>query len=315
MRKKLFGAAIVLAALTLAGPASAANVITFNPQGTGAAGEINVASFDFAEGNSLLQENFGGVDPGHVQVLFQANLGTLQNNNVAVYTNGGGGKYFTAVAGVEADVSAQIPGVVTIFNIDEAAPSFLKLYVNNVGPGIDGAGTCFVCGTEILSAHVVFSPSNGSSFNTTDASGTVALDQSPNGNQSPGVTTIQGNGSTQLTMVIDSFDSNYFTSLVLGQSFTFINTSQILPYASTDPSNFFSSNGVANGDVVGLGSVGTCNGCTFAQGGTFNSLAQVDANASFATPQAVPEPATMTLFGLGLLGSAAARRRQKKNQK
>src|SRR4051812_11580579 len=105
MKKSFVCAAALVAALGWATPSSAADVIVFDPDGGGGAGALQVASWDFKEGNSRIHEETA-IDPitllpvltGHVDFLFQANLGTLQNGG-AVYTNGDFGQYFTAVAG------------------------------------------------------------------------------------------------------------------------------------------------------------------------------------------------------------------------
>ena len=84
---------------------------------------------------------------------------------------------------------------------------------------------------------------------------------------------------------------------------SFFNTSQVTPFLQVDPSARFSSNGIANGDVVA--NRGAVNGVT---GPDFQF--QADANTSFQV-SAVPEPETYALMlgGLGLIGFVARRRR------
>ena len=75
------------------------------------------------------------------------------------------------------------------------------------------------------------------------------------------------------------------------------------PFITADPSALFNSNAVVDGDIQGVSSVGATNGFSGP-----NTILEADANTSF-TVQQVPEPATLMLFGMGLLGIAVQRRR------
>lgn len=300
--------------------------VNFDFDGAGAAtGAVPVSQFDWAPGNSVIIAN--PANPASFTVLFQANLGFADVVGGPDVNNGAFGSYFTAVAGFQVlvDFVAPLPngGSFTNFLFDPASSTnFFKIYQDST-PGDDLAGTGFTDGNLILSGTAL-PEAFSSSFTVTDGDGdsnndTVndrLLDGTTDGNQYPGVYSILGTGATALKIKIDSFDPLYFTNLLVGQSFSFTNTSQIDPYNTVNPSQAFSSNGIANGDACGVPCVGAVNGRYLLDGDpkSDRTVAQSDANSSFdITP--VPEPGSLFLMGVGILGlGAIARRRQNAKQ-
>jgi len=133
----------------------------------------------------------------------------------------------------------------------------------------------------------------------------VPLDQSPDGNQYPGITTVTSSGAANLTLQIDTVNAGYFPDLLAGGFITvsLTNTSNITPFGQVNPSAQFSINGIANGGTPN--NIGTINGLT---GPNFQF--QADANSSFQ--RTVPEPGTLTLLGLALAGMGGFFRRRSK---
>lgn len=321
MRKSFLGAVALTAALAWASPA-AADTILFDTDGSGAGGgdDIEATMFDWAPGNALLMEDPGGLTG---TILFQANLGFIQTTDAVNYLNcsDGAGSCFTLVAYFDVALTPTATGT----NITVIADSGeLKIYADDERAN-NLTGTGFTDGTEILSATLT----SGSGTFAFSQFTPVDLDQfisplpgEPAGNNYEGTFTWTGEGGAQFTATVDSFLNTYFLNLVVGSSLVLTNTSQITPYAEANPSDAFSTDGegapdltgvITGGLICGPGGLANC-----VNGTGSNIIVQSDANTTFTLPvpvSEIPEPATLTLLGLGLLGSAAARRRQLKNRK
>lgn len=283
---------------------------TFDPTGTpGAIGDISgLGAIDQSPGNAL---SVGGVITpvgGQANLLYQANLGTLNNTaGNPVFLNGTGGNFFTFVAGFRETFTSTTTGAgnqTATFALAAGAPNFFTMYRTSA-PGDNLTGLGFTTGTPILTG-VINSTNFSSNFSESLASRTspVTFDQF-GANNYPGVTTVVGSGASQFNATITSFDAAYFPSFSAASLIlSFFNTSQVTPFLQVDPSARFSSDGTANGDVVA--NRGAINGVS---GPDFQF--QADANTSFQVT-AVPEPETYALLlgGLGLVGFVAKRRRR-----
>jgi hypothetical protein len=299
-----------IAAAALALPALAfaqTTPFTFDPTGTpGASGNISgLGAIDQAPGNAL---SVGGVATpvgGQANLLYEANLATLNNSaGNPVYLNGSDGNFFTFVAGFrETFTSINTTGgnTTATFALASGAPNFFIMYRTSA-PGDNLTGMGFTSGTPILMGTI--NSTNFSSSFTAFGAPPVTFDQHE-ANNYPGVTSVVGTGASSFNATITSFNPNYFPTFSASNlTLSFFNTSQVTPFREVDPSARFSSNGVANGDVVATR--GAINGIS---GPDFQF--QADANTSFQV-SAIPEPETYALMlgGLGLVGFVVGRRRR-----
>jgi len=315
MLKKCFTAVALTLALAWAAPASALDVI-FDPSGTaGPTGDLHIDVLDPTVGNSLaLNASSLSIVGTQVTALFQANLGVATLGGVTQFANGDGGFFFTVVAGFHEVVLSTSGGAfpTVVLGLEGALPSFFDVYaVPATGDNL--AGTGFISGAPILSGVFINSgaPSDGITTFTFSGSG-APLDgfdePGPGNNDYPAITTLTGGGSFRTTVLVTGKNANYFPDLVLGQTLALVTSQLTLNYTQVDPSFCFSNNGTTSCNQPGaqIVSIGANNGLTGP-----NMMFQTDASAAFQAVTAVPEPATLTLLGLGGLAAGLRRRRNR----
>jgi hypothetical protein len=117
-------------------------------------------------------------------------------------------------------------------------------------------------------------------------------------------------GNTALDTWYSTGVNDLFWRNVAGQGVTLDNGSQVnMSLAAWEASNYYSDAAYISGFSVGVGSGAGTNYLAFADNITIG-LNGVSTTYNFETAK-VPEPGSLALLGLGLLGAAAARRKKR----
>jgi hypothetical protein len=199
---------------------------------------------------------------------------------------------------------------------DGVTPNFFRMYYDPVVNADPLAGTGYGPGTLMLSGSVLpAAPSFQSSFLAgTSAAVPLGGYATAAGALAWGATTsVTGAGaSNTLDLLVPptTVDKSFFAGNDVVE-FLLASITQNLPFIGTDPSLTFPEGSIADAKT----GVGAVNGGTSVGGGG-ELVADADDIIFMTDPnspvKAVPEPAGLALFSLGLLGLGAARRRAKR---
>jgi len=273
-----------------------ADIIRFNPNGTGAPGALNIGAFDETVGNSVAVSAAPQAVGVPFQLYYQAVIGSFIDNHGNVVVPPAGSQ-FTIVAGFKEQITSITPGPngpTFTFGFVPGAKNYLEIYANtNPATFADNsAGTGFNTGHLILTGSI-FSPNPTlGNFSVTSLT-PVKFDQFDASPPPKFATTMTspGGGQTTIAATVTSFDPNYFIQppTILSLNFTTTNGD---PFNQQSPSQLFVQNPGGPGALYNP-NIGATNGINGP-----DVQFQADASNSFTV---APEPTGITLLSIGLV--------------
>lgn len=331
MKKLVLASAV---AMTLgASAAYAGDIIQINPDAAGVDPILSVGTMDWAPGNAV---SIGVGSPDLLAAAYQNQTAfqTYAHAALGGFLDGNGNTigginlngptaatnyewtYATGFLEIVSTLAGAFPNQQAQFQTVAGGDNFFKIYYDATPDSNNLTGAGFNDGILILSGTVLpfdlASGDGGSSFNTTGGcvptpAGLACGDLDTFGtNNYPLIDTPTGNGSANLAVDVTFADPNFFLSGINLLLISF-DTHQNLPYDQQNPSACFHDgtgaqvNGAGGQGTTCTNSVGAVNGLSGP-----NVMFMTDANSSAV----VPEPATVALLGLGLIGLGLARRRK-----
>lgn len=330
MKATILASALALG-LGLAGQANAFNTISFDINGTAAGGVTNTDTFDWIPGNALSIGSLGNLGanspPSTFITVYQAKLGSFINNNNGspIITSPIPGSEFT----LQVTLNELQIGVGTSAASFTTLGGTVKMFYDTVANSNDITGLGFgdgiqILGGTILSGSGIFNDvtrannapqallgglSFCSSGLTTVGCFPVLLDNLLSDDQN-GVLTHTGNGSSTVNVHVDFQDTDFFKSLLTSLTIGLNDTTNLAdPFGQANPSDLILGNAPSYSLVGGQ----RINGgdCPRDETGNFTQRCDFHFQSDGATSfQAVPEPATLALVGLSLLGMGMMRKRK-----
>jgi PEP-CTERM motif len=254
----------------------------------------------------------GGIDPGPGSALavgalpltvgatfqldYQASIPALIGTNGLDFTPPGlGSTYQLTVVGSFTEVVASSSGTEATFALapTQSPNSFFELYYNPTVVANNLAGTGFNVGTLVLAGTPAPTLASVSVFSLSSPGGTLpSFDQFSN--HYPGITSVGGSGSSLLSANITYENPAFVGTRISSIQF---NSSLVTPFDEVSPSALFVGGPGTSAPSV-TANIGTINGVS---GPDFQF--QADANLSFTAAGAIPEPSSVILASLGLLGA------------
>jgi hypothetical protein len=252
---------IAALAIAAAGYSAYADTIVLDPDGSGNSPKINVNTLEFGAGNSLMQGAIPFTLKNTFQLLFQAQLTSVTDNNGAQFTpvglnsNGGGAASpfeITVVGNVTEQVLAvnsdNPPRVAYRMAGTQANISFVEIYYDGAQNANALQGTGYNDGQLILRGVPSPSSPDGGIFSLVqpEPATSPSFDLFSNNDYS-GVTTITGMGATRLDVTITYFDPAFFVAPAQGDAgrqlkvgdIVSLELSHEVPFDKIDPSHKF----------------------------------------------------------------------------